>query len=288
MDEAIARRNSLRSLPGVANATFVIPAAFDSGKVTTDDPDLSRATQPMGMRNAPRIVDAEFFRTFGVPVRGGFNPVDDGSTPTAVIDSVAARTLFGDGDPIGHMIKLGPPRSTVPWIRVVGVSRHVRWRMPNGAITSTMDPQVYLLDRRAVAPPFRTGDAMWYVRPADDLEATFAAVRERTPSASLTLFDDANWRNMFDRMITYIAGLFTAFAAVGLALAMIGVYGVLAHSVSQRTREFGVRIALGATTGDFVRLVLTQANMPVLVGIALGCSPRTRPRASSGSSLPPS
>jgi putative ABC transport system permease protein len=215
-------------------------------------------------------VDAEFFHTFGVPVRGGFNPADDGSTPTAVIDSVAARALFGDGDPIGHMIKLGPPSSTIPWIRVVGVSRHVRWRMPNGVVTSTMDPQVYLLDRRAVAPPFRTGDAMWYVRPARDLEATFAAVRERTPSASLTLFDDANWRNMFDRMITFIAGLFTAFAAVGLVLAMIGVYGVLAHSVSQRTREFGVRIAFGATTGDLVRLVLMQANVPVLAGLALG------------------
>jgi putative ABC transport system permease protein len=267
----LQRTASIRAMPEIAGASYEIPASFDSGIVTTDAPDPERARRQMPGSDL-NLVDRDYFLTLGAPVTGPGFAAYDGTTPIAVIDSIAARTIFGYTDAVGRRMKLGPANSSRPWILVVGVSPHILRTANASSIMALIEPQIFVLDQTGVSvtPGSRLYRALWIARPKATAQATFPILRDRLAPAAVAPLDEMNNRNQVTRIQSFVASVFLGFAIVGMGLAMLGVYSVMAYSVSQRRREFGVRMAFGATGPSLARMVLLNVNIPILAGLALG------------------
>jgi ABC-type antimicrobial peptide transport system permease subunit len=151
------------------------------------------------------------------------------------------------------------------------VSKHIRRRSRASGL-SLIKPQIFVLDQTgaSVTPGERLTSSLWIARPKTTAVATFPILRDRLAPAAVTPLDEMNGRNRTARIQSFVASVFLAFAIVGMGLAMLGVYSVMAYSVSQRRREFGVRIAFGATGPSLARMVLLHVNIPILAGLALG------------------
>jgi hypothetical protein len=224
------------------------------------------------------VVSADYFRTMGISiVRGRDFASGDavGALPIAVVDENAARRLWPDmPDPVGRMLKLGRKESAAPWIRVVGIAQAIEY-MPRRDIDIPPEPVVYVL-----VPHDSTRWRQLVVRNdgvgADRGRAALAlavqqAIHEQLPSQGNVLV-----RPWLDDYTTqrdstgFMASLFGAFAAFGLVLCAVGLYGVLAYTVTRRLREFAVRVALGARRRDVMRLVLHDAAVTALAGVGIG------------------
>jgi predicted permease len=210
-------------------------------------------------------VTPEFFETMGMAFKAGrtFDPVESRADSTAVVVSESVVLRFWTGvDPIGKRIRIG----NAPWLTVVGVVPEVKYRaLPRNP---TPDPDLYFpfVDRPAQGLLVRTsGD------PAAVAQAVRAAVR--SAHSSILVFnmtpvsDLVNAQTSASRFTTWLMGVF---ASVALLLAVVGIYGVMSYLVTQRTREFGIRLALGATRGGIVGVVLRQGATLVGIGAAIG------------------
>jgi predicted permease len=254
----------VRVLPGVR------AAAVASNVPLTGPPYVTfqiagRADVP-GEDLQPFTVSAEYFRAMGIPlVRGrAFGPQDGPRAPrVAVVGAEAARRFWPGRDPIGARITTG---DTTEYMTVVGVVADVRQEN----MAAKPYPQLY-----AVAAQ-NPGRAMYLVlRTAGDpgalagpVRRAVAALDPQLPVYGVTTMDDRVGRSVARPRVT--ASLVVLFGTMALALAAFGIYGVVAFSVAQRTRELGVRLAVGARPGDVVRLVVRQGMRPALGGVALG------------------
>lgn len=210
-----------------------------------------------------------YFKTFDVPLQGrDFNPSDtQTSEPVAIVNRTFAEKYFGREDPIGRQIRMGDGRSTEPWRTIVGVVPDL-W---HDGLENEKPQAVYLpfpqapqrfmsvtIRPRGGTPGQMTGPVRNLVSGMDpDLPIYFVkTLQER--------IDENSW---FYRVF---GALFMIMGAVALVLAAVGLYGVMAFNVSRRTREMGVRMALGAQAGDVVRLIVRQGMVQLAVGLLLG------------------
>jgi hypothetical protein len=228
------------------------------------------------------VVTADYFRTIGLPILKGRNFADGlASVPQVIVDQRTAQALWPGGNPVGQQIKLGAYASDAPWLDVVGVVPDLnpqqlryspsaeRTRVGDIYIAATIDDQFSIGLRR---PEFIDV----FVRAKTDPAQMLAIVQRSLPRGGLVLRAGAN--SMEDRLgITrqrtrhdFVASVFIGFAVLALGLAALGIYGIVAHSVAERRRELGVRLALGASDRHILHVVLREGNAVALAGVAFG------------------
>jgi putative ABC transport system permease protein len=258
------------SLPGVISAGAISHVPL-SGANAGRGFSIDGKVLPPGENAsaAYRLTCPGYFKAMGIRmVRGrDFDPRDSLEGAGAVIiNEETARRYWPDEDPIGRRIKLGPAAGPLPWLTVVGVAANVRH--------FGLDSEI----RREMFRPY--SQAAWpvmtvVVKTASDPAAFTTAVRSGLqgidpdlPVARVSTMETIARNSTGSRRFPMM--LLAAFGTVALALAVIGVYGVVSYVVTQRTREIGIRVALGARRGQVLRLVLRGAMGPVLVGVAAG------------------
>jgi len=214
-------------------------------------------------------VSADFFRSLKIPMLQGRDLIDqDGpdSPPVAVISRTMAAQFWPGVSPIGQRLKIGPPAAAAPWTTVTGVVEDVKQNWWDGRPR----PVIYLSYLQA---PKRDMDftIRAHTGPLALASDVRAAARSLDPGISLVGLGSMDGSVSDSLAPLRILGiLMLVFGSVALALAALGIYGVLAHSVAQRTHEFGIRLALGAQRADVLRLVIGQSGRLALAGLAIG------------------
>ncbi|MBI3697204.1 MAG: ABC transporter permease [Acidobacteria bacterium] len=262
----------VEALPGVEAAGTVnrlpLSGAISTGAITID----GMATSPKELMDVGwRSVSPEYFRAAGIPLLRGraFADRDTASAPgVAIVDEALARRYFPNGDPIGRRLKIGMPNWNTPWFTIVGVVGYIK----HDGLDVDSKPQVYWPQAQRPDPRMTL-----VVRTAADPTAIAGAVRRQVLAVDpdQPVYDVRTMEEVIDRSVsqrrfnTVLLGLF---AGVALLLATVGIYGVLSYSVTQRRREIGIRMALGAGRGSVLRMVVGQGAGLVLTGVAIGAA----------------
>ena len=257
----------VRALPGVAAAGMGnrLPLEGASGLSTIE---FERVGQPPGQLAGAddTITTPDYFRAMGIALLQGrsFTEQDVAKAPlVAVLDEQVARRAWPGENPIGKRVRSGPDS---PWAEVVGVVGHVR----HESLESDQRSQIYwnYLQRardRMTLVVRTSGDAVGLVQP---VLSAIKAVDPDQPAYAVRTMDEVLDQSLALRWFN--TALVSLFAGSSLLLAMIGIYGVIAWTVKQRTHEIGVRLALGAQRSAMLALVLQSGLKLVGVGVALG------------------
>ncbi|MFI5177682.1 MAG: ADOP family duplicated permease [Vicinamibacterales bacterium] len=265
--DALAARVS--RLPGVESVAFANRFPLRGGWETGVTIDGLSLPGDGFVDVASQAVSPGYFQTLGIPLMRGrlLTPGDVKSgEPVAVVSDEFGRRILGGADPIGRRFRRAP---TMPWIAIVGVVHDVR---RDGQDTALM-PQIYLPAAQTTLYPVRLADVA--VRASGDPVALAGAIRgavlDLDPNQPITAV------RTLEAMLTNRAAerrfetlLFFLFAALAVALAVVGIFGVVAYVVSQRIPEIGVRMALGADGGRILRWLLGRTAIVVVSGAAVG------------------
>jgi predicted permease len=263
----------LRAIPGVESVTATWPLPL-SGSNNISSFDIEEHPAPEGQQpDSPmRIVGPDYFKTMGIPIKQGrgFEPTDQfKSLPVVIVNEQFVQKFFPGQNVVGKHIKpswgIGDEKALMRTI--VGVVGNVKHRTLNMEFT----PEVYLSASQIPMDSMSIVARTSISNPAGITSAVrseLAAVDRNIPLVRVRVFDEylarALARPRFNAMLLSI------FAGTALLLTAIGIYGVMAYSVSQRTSEIGIRIALGAGKNSIFRLVVGQAMSIVAISLALG------------------
>jgi len=263
--------SEVRALPGVnaAGATTALPTAIRSNGGYSIE---GRTSSELGVRlpQALFIVSTpDYLRTLRIPLKAG-RDFNDGDTfvapPVAIINEALARTSFPGEDPIGHRIECGLDR--LGFMTIVGVVADVRTDGP----TRPAQPEIHMPYEQHPGPAtalnlvVRT-DAANPLALADTIARTIRQRNADVPVKTTTMIGTLETAAATPRFRTMLLG---TFATVALLLALAGVYGVMAYSVSQRLPELGVRVALGASPRSIMSLILGQGARLAVAGLVGG------------------
>lgn len=262
------------TLPGVQSAAIgggngvPLIGPHNSGSFTMESQAEQPANPPLAQVSA---VSAEYFRVLGTPlIRGRFlADSDDASAPrVALIDETLARRYWPNEDPVGRRIKFGRQNSTAPWMTIAGVVGNIK----TDGFESADQPHLY------VSILQNPGYALAvYVRTQASPESMMQAVRQQVQSVdpNLPIFGEQTMETLVSASLAqrrFAMQMVGIFGLVALLLAGIGIYGVMSYAVTQRTREIGIRLALGAQTADVLRLVVRQGMSLSLIGAGIGAA----------------
>ena len=263
---------SLNALPGVEQASFAIMPVMEGDEwdsSATVDSYQAKPTEELDPHM--NFVSPGYFKSMDVPILQGrdFRPSDQGAKAPKVcmINEKFAKKYFPNGYAVGHHIGMGSDPGTKTDIEVVGVFRDMKYEGMRDEVPIEMVRPWEQLE-------FTLG--MWvYIRTARDPEQTFSAARRAVQQidATLPVVDMKTLEKQVDNSLVterLVATLSSAFGILATLLASIGLYGVMAYTVARRTREIGIRMALGAATGNVVWLVMKEVFVLVGIGIALG------------------
>lgn len=267
--------NLFAQLSGIPGVTSVAAAmGLPTGQYSSDGSYAVEGKQIFAPgRHLPhagfRLAGPGYFATLGIPLERGrdfFARDQYNSAPVAIISETLARESFPNEDPIGRRLQCGLD-STGKWMTIVGVVGDVRQDSP----ASSPEPQLYM---PLAQHPYYANEIQVVVRTTLDPASLISAVRQRTHAMNPEI------AMKFTTMDAMVAGsiakprlrmlLISTFAGLALLLAMVGVYGVMSYVITERTSEFGVRIAMGAVSRNILELVLGRAMRLGATGLAIG------------------
>jgi len=264
-NRADALEEALRGRPGTRGVSIGTDRpVFDRGRQVafrTQGSSLEQSKIAMATTVTPG-----YFRTLGIRVVHGReflrSDVAEGA-PVAVVNEALAARDFAGRDPVGQQVQVGGPES--PWAEVVGVVANIA----NPELGAPPAPQVYLAfaqrPERSLVIFARTDSAAPLLA---FLRETMRAMDPDQPLYDAKTMEQVAWEELASNRI--ITGLFVALGAVSLALAAVGLYGLTAFLVARRSREIGVRMAMGASVRDVLRLVVSQGARLTASGLAVG------------------
>jgi putative ABC transport system permease protein len=265
-------REAVRVLPGVTGVGIAsqIPLSGDFDTYTVLAQDKPLANPELAPAGDRYTVSWDFPTTLGVPIKRGraFTAADDAekAPPVAIVSAALAQKIWGTEDAIGKRIHIGDPQS--PWREVVGIAGNVRHHGLEDAVTA----QFYVPERQW---GWSESGVTLLIRTQGDAAALAPLVRRAILSVdpALAISRVATMEQLLSETTAQrrlALTLFGAFGVVALLLACAGIYGVLASSVTERTRELAVRSALGATPRDIIRLIARHGATLAVPGLVIG------------------
>jgi len=257
-------------LPAVQGAT--LSTARPLSGVAPNDPFAieGRPLDPADISFAGwQTVGAKYFQTLEIPLLQGrdltLQDMDRAAPAVAVINESMAHHYWPEENPMGKRITLGLPRPDNPWVTIIGIAKDVPHRLdssprPDWYLSRPLAPQRnQILLVRTAGNPADLGPAIRNV---------VAGIDRNQPVASIKTMNEVVADTVAPRKFNM--SVLALFAGIALTLATIGIYGVMAYSVAQRTHEVGIRMALGAQKSDVIRLVIRNGMILTLIGVAIG------------------
>jgi putative ABC transport system permease protein len=264
--EEIERR--LRELPGVVSVGATSKIALRGYTWTGDATIEGRASDDYERELRHESVTPGYFTAAGIRLVAGrmLTDHDDATSNVTLVNETLAKVYFRGADPVGRRMKFGRPTDKNDWTTVVGVVADAK----QDGMDKAVRPEVYVPFAANVQNP-----ATFVVRSSIDPETMIPTARHtvREAGRDFVISDETTLQDVVSNSMSderFRTSLLTAFAGVAVFLAALGIYGVLAYFVSQRSRELGIRLALGAQPRELFSLVVAQGMRPVVVGAAVG------------------